>query len=70
LAGSVNLSESRNALQSDMGRLDLSVETNEMKFNKTMCLIHFDHKPRQCYTFGIEWLEGCVEEMDLRLLFC
>ncbi|KAJ7423483.1 rna-directed dna polymerase from mobile element jockey-like [Willisornis vidua] len=70
MSGSVDLLESRNALQRHLKRLDQWAKANGTSFNKAKCcVLCLDHnKPMQHYRLKKECLERVPAEKDLGML--
>ncbi|KAJ7413975.1 rna-directed dna polymerase from mobile element jockey-like [Willisornis vidua] len=67
---SVELLDSRMAVQRDLDRLDQWTKANSVRFNKFKSqVLHLDHyNSMQHYRLGAEWLESCLVEKHLEVL--
>jgi len=67
LCGVVDTLEGRDAIQSNLDRLDRWACVNRMKFNQVKCKVQHMGRgnPKHKYRLGREWLESSSEEKDL-----
>lgn len=69
LCGAVHTLEGKDAIQTDLHRLERWAHANLVKFNKTKCeVLHLGQSnPQHKYKLGREWIEGSPEAAKILL---